>query len=47
MSNSIIFGADVTHPSPEQTSIPSVAAVSIYFNIIIDLDMIETYYLPK
>lgn len=29
MSNSIIFGADVTHPSPDQTSIPSVAAVSI------------------
>lgn len=30
MENAIIFGADVTHPSPDQTSIPSVAAVSIF-----------------
>jgi len=29
MDGAIIFGADVTHPSPEQTSIPSVAAVSL------------------
>jgi len=28
MEGAIIFGADVTHPSPEQTAIPSVAAVS-------------------
>jgi len=28
MVGAIIFGADVTHPSPEQTTIPSVAAVS-------------------
>ena len=25
----MIVGADVTHPSPDQTDIPSVAAVSI------------------
>jgi len=29
MNDAIIFGADVTHPSPDQTDIPSVAAVSI------------------
>jgi len=29
MDGAIIFGADVTHPSPEQTTIPSVAAVSL------------------
>lgn len=28
MDGAIIFGADVTHPSPDQTAIPSVAAVS-------------------
>ncbi|XP_025198780.1 protein argonaute-2-like [Melanaphis sacchari] len=28
MEGAIIFGADVTHPSPEQTTIPSVAAVA-------------------
>jgi hypothetical protein len=31
MNEAIIFGADVTHPSPDQTSIPSVAAVSIFY----------------
>lgn len=29
MDTAIIFGADVSHPSPDQTEIPSVAAVSI------------------
>lgn len=29
MDGAIVFGADVTHPSPEQTNIPSIAAVSI------------------
>jgi len=29
MVGAIIFGADVTHPTLEQTSTPSVAAVSI------------------
>lgn len=33
MNNAIIFGADVTHPSPDQISIPSVAAVSIFYFI--------------
>lgn len=28
MEGAIIFGADVTHPSPDQTAIPSVAAVA-------------------
>ncbi|CAH1737621.1 unnamed protein product [Aphis gossypii] len=28
MDGAIIFGADVTHPSPDQTAIPSVAAVA-------------------
>lgn len=28
----IIFGADVSHPSPDQSHIPSVAAVSIFLN---------------
>jgi len=30
MKDAIIFGADVSHPSPDQTDIPSVAAVSIF-----------------
>jgi eukaryotic translation initiation factor 2C len=33
MDGAIIFGADVTHPSPEQTSIPSVAAVAASHDI--------------
>ncbi|VVC24908.1 Hypothetical protein CINCED_3A021441 [Cinara cedri] len=28
MKGAIIFGADVTHPSPDQTTVPSVAAVA-------------------
>lgn len=28
MNGAIIFGADVTHPSPDQITTPSVAAVS-------------------
>lgn len=30
----MIVGADVTHPSPDQNHIPSVAAVSIYIIFI-------------
>jgi hypothetical protein len=30
----MIVGADVTHPSPDQTDIPSVAAVSMYTFIV-------------
>lgn len=33
MDGAIIFGADVTHPSPEQTTIPSVAAVAASHDI--------------
>jgi len=35
MADAIIFGADVTHPKSETSTIPSVAAVSIIqFNTI-------------
>jgi len=30
MKDAIIFGADVTHPSPDQLNTPSVAAVGIF-----------------
>ncbi|XP_026820735.1 protein argonaute-2-like [Rhopalosiphum maidis] len=33
MEGAIIFGADVTHPSPDQTAIPSVAAVAASHDI--------------
>ncbi|KAL4119321.1 hypothetical protein QTP88_012145 [Uroleucon formosanum] len=33
MDGAIIFGADVTHPSPDQTTIPSVAAVAASHDI--------------
>lgn len=35
MDGAIIFGADVTHPSPDQLSIPSVAAVSVFYLIVV------------
>lgn len=42
MVGAIIFGADVTHPSEEHTSVPSVAAVSIilFQTIQVDLNII-------
>jgi hypothetical protein len=32
----MIVGADVTHPSPDQTDIPSVAAVSILYREVVN-----------
>jgi len=45
MEGAIIFGADVTHPSPEQTTIPSVAAVSIISFYTVKVNVNNNYKL--